>query len=317
MDLVGLLASTHSACLRQLSLAANEHYNGLFQATKANRLSLSARTFRRLRHLDVAYHVARHTTQASCDELLAAVTAQVVPRPRGTTATTASITSGVDAAAGGANWSGSGGGKHDCDNSDLSGIDFFYIGEKTAEAEVQTDSSAVNTYMVAVDTHLPDMMARANAAFQMSLDGQFAVLLARLHTLRLDMLSGPRIDYEYKPLAVDVDVGPAISEEGIDVTGPVGIHVIRHCVHVRGLLFDFEKAVFLAAYDAEVERGMDEEFVQTGADYKRSLAFGRYVEQEEEYLQMWGVSEWRRTQSADVASGTPVTVRARGRSHSH
>lgn len=77
MDAPQLLLDAHGRCLRMLAAAADEHFEGLAQASRCRRLALPPLLRRRLRDLDVAAAYVRHITAprvtAMLDDLTAAL----------------------------------------------------------------------------------------------------------------------------------------------------------------------------------------------------------------------------------------------------
>ena len=65
-----LIASAHRQVLSTVCSATGCHYSGLQQAARILRPKLRSRTMRRMLHLDIAFAVARHITQASVKQLV-------------------------------------------------------------------------------------------------------------------------------------------------------------------------------------------------------------------------------------------------------
>ena len=63
MDAASLLSNTHNEMLRMMASVAGVHFEGVAQATRYFKGSLTTRQRRRLLHLDSAFSLARHITQ--------------------------------------------------------------------------------------------------------------------------------------------------------------------------------------------------------------------------------------------------------------
>lgn len=149
---LGLLAEAHSECLRLISGAAGRHHGGLTHGAKHVRSRLDDRTLRRLKQLDIGYHVARHATHISCDALVADVVCQLhhtaaLPTALLETAEAAPdsvspVMLGLFDLVDDPTASGS-----DVVSGCSDGVRAFFMGDVQGDAGLQTDSSSVSTLM--------------------------------------------------------------------------------------------------------------------------------------------------------------------------